>query len=148
VDGIRRVLTTWGQSTGGSISSDGPSPRLVDDKRFEGTVGVRHGMLWCGDSVPSLDEVDDPVTMIDGRPRDIYFLVVEFAPGAWTPPHRTLTFDLVTVLEGEIVLRQGDEEVVLTTGDHLVQRGGVHSWENRSGSPCLLTFVVIRATRP
>lgn len=57
--------------------------------------------------------------------------------------HRTQSVDYGLVLEGEIVLVLDDEEVLMKTGDFLVERGTNHAWANRSNKPCKVLFVLI-----
>jgi mannose-6-phosphate isomerase-like protein (cupin superfamily) len=51
--------------------------------------------------------------------------------------HRTQSVDYALVLEGEITLVLDKEDVLMKTGDFLVERGTNHAWANRSGKPCL-----------
>ena len=62
------------------------------------------------------------------------------------PMHKTHTIDYAVILTGEIyaVMDEG-EEVLLKTGDCLVQRGTSHAWSNRSDEPCRIAFVLIDA---
>lgn len=53
---------------------------------------------------------------------------------------QTRSLDLCVVLEGEITLVLDTEEVVLGTGDTVVQRGTRHAWANRSDSPCVIAI--------
>jgi len=70
------------------------------------------------------------------------------SPGASTysadGPHpysqKTRTLDLCIILEGEITLILDTEEVHLTKGDVVVQRGTHHAWSNRSDKPCTIVF--------
>ncbi|WP_339508513.1 MULTISPECIES: cupin domain-containing protein [unclassified Pseudomonas] len=57
--------------------------------------------------------------------------------------HRTETIDYVVVLSGELTLVLDDSEVVLRTGDVLVQCGTNHAWENRSNIPATVMFVLL-----
>lgn len=57
--------------------------------------------------------------------------------------HRTESVDYALVLDGEIILVLDKEEVLLKTGDFLVERGTNHAWANRSGKPCRMLFVLI-----
>jgi hypothetical protein len=76
-----------------------------------------------------------------------YFAAVG-ASGISTPsasaPHpymqRTRTLDFCLVLEGEITLVLDIQEVELSAGDTVVQRGTRHAWSNRSGRPCVLAI--------
>ena len=70
------------------------------------------------------------------------------SPGAstWSPeaPHpymqKMRTLDFCLVIEGEITLVLDTEEVRLSAGDTVVQRGTNHAWGNRSGKPCVIAF--------
>jgi uncharacterized cupin superfamily protein len=53
---------------------------------------------------------------------------------------RTRTLDFCLVLDGEITLVLDTEEVHLTAGDTVVQRGTNHAWSNRSDRPCVVAF--------
>jgi mannose-6-phosphate isomerase-like protein (cupin superfamily) len=57
--------------------------------------------------------------------------------------HRTESVDYALVLEGEITLVLDKEDVIMKTGDFLVERGTNHAWANRSGKPCRMLFVLI-----
>jgi hypothetical protein len=59
--------------------------------------------------------------------------------------HRTRTLDYATVLSGEIYAVLDEGEVLLKTGDVLVQRGTNHAWSNRSDQPCRIAFVLVDA---
>jgi mannose-6-phosphate isomerase-like protein (cupin superfamily) len=53
---------------------------------------------------------------------------------------RTETLDFCLVLEGEITLVLDTEEVQLSAGDTVIQRGTNHAWSNRSGRPCVIAI--------
>ena len=53
---------------------------------------------------------------------------------------RASTLDFCLVLDGEITLVLDTEEVDLTAGDTVVQRGTNHAWSNRSDRPCVIAF--------
>jgi uncharacterized cupin superfamily protein len=53
---------------------------------------------------------------------------------------QTKTLDFCMVIEGEITLVLDTEEVHLSAGDTVVQRGTNHAWSNRSGKPCTVAF--------
>ena len=57
--------------------------------------------------------------------------------------HRTETVDYGVVIEGDIVLVLDDSEVVLRSGNVVIQRGTNHAWANRSGKPCRMLFVLV-----
>jgi mannose-6-phosphate isomerase-like protein (cupin superfamily) len=57
--------------------------------------------------------------------------------------HRTETIDYAIVLSGEITMVLDDVDVLLETGDIVVQCGTNHAWSNRSNAPCVVAFVLI-----
>jgi uncharacterized cupin superfamily protein len=57
--------------------------------------------------------------------------------------HRTRSIDYGIVLEGEIYLILDDSEVLLRTGDVVVQRGTDHAWENRSDRVARMAFILV-----
>jgi quercetin dioxygenase-like cupin family protein len=57
--------------------------------------------------------------------------------------HRTETIDYAIVLAGEITMVMDDCDVVLNTGDIVIQRGTNHAWSNRSDAPAIVAFVLI-----
>ncbi len=57
--------------------------------------------------------------------------------------HRSESIDYVVVLEGEMTLLLDDQEVLLKTGDVVVQRGTNHAWSNRSGKVARMLYVLI-----
>lgn len=57
--------------------------------------------------------------------------------------HRTETVDYAIVISGEIYLVLDDSEVLLRTGDMVVQRGTNHAWSNRSTTGCVIAFILI-----
>jgi len=57
--------------------------------------------------------------------------------------HKSDTIDYVVILSGEIHLILECEEVLVRTGDVIVQGGVPHSWSNRSSQPCVLLAVVV-----
>jgi uncharacterized cupin superfamily protein len=57
--------------------------------------------------------------------------------------HRTQTIDYAIILSGEITMLLDDTEVLLKTGDILVQCGTNHAWTNRSNAPCTVAFILL-----
>jgi len=52
----------------------------------------------------------------------------------------TRTLDFCLILEGEVTLVLDTEEVALSAGDTVVQRGTNHAWSNRSNRPCTIAI--------
>lgn len=57
--------------------------------------------------------------------------------------HKTETIDYAICLEGEMHLVLDDSEVLVRTGDVVVQRGTNHAWSNRSDRNCRMAFILI-----
>ncbi|HXQ50927.1 MAG TPA: cupin domain-containing protein [Stellaceae bacterium] len=77
-------------------------------------------------------------TMIEGYQRD---LANKRHPGF----HKTNTVDYAIVLSGEIWALMDEGEVLLKTGDVLIQRGTSHAWSVRTDAPATVAFVLIDA---
>ncbi|OAA80237.1 cupin 2 domain-containing protein [Akanthomyces lecanii RCEF 1005] len=72
--------------------------------------------------------------------------VVDFKPNNTALFHRTESLDFGIITKGEIVCRLDDGvEKTLRAGDVCVQRGTIHSWENRTDETCRVTFVLVAA---
>jgi hypothetical protein len=59
--------------------------------------------------------------------------------------HKTSSIDYAIVLSGEIYALMDEGEVLLKTGDVLIQRGTNHAWSNRTDEPCYVAFVLVDA---
>ena len=59
--------------------------------------------------------------------------------------HKTNSIDYAIVLSGEIYALMDEGELLLKTGDVLIQRGTSHAWSNRTEQPCCVAFVLIDA---
>ncbi len=58
--------------------------------------------------------------------------------------HRTSTIDYLYVLNGEVVLLLDEEEVVLKTGDTVIQRNTEHAWRVDGAVPARLLVALVR----
>ena len=68
-------------------------------------------------------------------PLDQIRTVFDFAPGAWTPMHKHSGPALITVLEGEMTLRQDGVDRVFRAGESWTEAAGqVHKAGNASGA--------------
>ena len=59
--------------------------------------------------------------------------------------HKTDSVDYAIVLAGEIYAMMDEGEVLLKTGDVLIQRGTNHAWSNRTDEDATIAFVLIDA---
>jgi hypothetical protein len=53
---------------------------------------------------------------------------------------KTRTLDICIVLEGQIVLVLDKEEVLLSQGQFVINRGVNHAWSNRSAKPAVVSI--------
>ncbi|KAK3067689.1 hypothetical protein LTR53_015294 [Teratosphaeriaceae sp. CCFEE 6253] len=57
--------------------------------------------------------------------------IVSFEPNAISAVHRTMSLDVMVIIEGVLEARlEGGEVRVLKAGDSMVQRGTMHRWKN------------------
>ena len=74
------------------------------------------------------------------------FRIIEFKPGVEQRVHRTDTIDYIVVMSGEIDMElEAGNEVHLTAGDVMVQRGTVHNWINRGSESCVVAVILIHS---
>jgi hypothetical protein len=59
--------------------------------------------------------------------------------------HKTDTIDYAIVLKGEIWALMDEGELLMKTGDVLIQRGTSHAWSVRTDEPAYVAFVLIDA---
>ncbi|KAK7057732.1 cupin domain-containing protein [Favolaschia claudopus] len=75
--------------------------------------------------------------------------VFDVPPGGATPMHRTVTFDLIVMMHGEITITlDGGEQKVLRAGDFLVQKGTSHKWSNEHPTEVARMCVVMTNSLP
>ncbi|WP_433788556.1 cupin domain-containing protein [Actinoplanes sp. CA-252034] len=147
----RRVVTGHTADGVSVVVSDGPVPvsrELPDD-------GVSFHEIWNTEGAPAritAVEADEPTARtlaVPPPPRGTRIRINEFAPGhlgdrgLQSPVHRTASIDYGIVLDGEITLVLDDSEVLLRTGDVVVQRGTDHAWANRGTVPARVVFVLV-----
>jgi mannose-6-phosphate isomerase-like protein (cupin superfamily) len=150
----RRVVTGHDENGKSIVLSDGMPPNVRD----KGT-DVDFIEIWNTECVPA------PIRSVEPEPTDGPLKVPparagtkirfnDFYPGhiSKLPPradgrhpmmHRTRSIDYGIVLEGEIYMILDDSEVLLRTGDVVIQRGTDHAWENRSDRMCRMAFILI-----
>lgn len=152
----RRVVTGHDAQGKSVVVSDGMPPNIRD----KGT-GVDFLEIWNTAGTPALlhasepEPTDGPLN-VPPPPLGSKIRLNDFYPGhiRKLPPradgrhpmmHRTRSVDYGIVLEGEIIMILDEQEVRLSAGDIVVQRGTDHAWENRSDSVCRMAFILIGA---
>jgi mannose-6-phosphate isomerase-like protein (cupin superfamily) len=169
---VRRVLTGHDADGKSAIIADGPAQNV---KEMASMPGLALTDLWETVSAPAsnaggADAALRPVRLEPPR-NGTLLRIVEFPPdSAWrsgadgreafksigaghaqdrasSDPmmHRTSTVDYIIVLKGEIHAIMETSEVLLRTGDVLVQRGTNHSWSVRGAEPCVIAAVLVNA---
>jgi quercetin dioxygenase-like cupin family protein len=90
-------------------------------------------------------EVADPPQ----GPADVVQLVLDFAPGSFSPPHTHPGPTFVTVLEGVVTRRVEGTEETFQAGEGWVEPGRVHAAGNTSDAPAqVLVTAVVPAGAP
>jgi quercetin dioxygenase-like cupin family protein len=73
----------------------------------------------------------------------------EIGPGLVTPMHQTVSIDQIVVLEGELeLILDSGERLVLRKHDMVVQRGTMHAWRNPSETQWVRFFAVVQPIVP
>jgi len=168
---VRRVVTGHNAEGRSVFIMDGPAPTVFD--RGPGQTCVTE--LWETHSTPadntgSADPTDRPSRLPPPKNGSV-FRVVEYPPDKIRIPtlrgdshdskregytrelqhtrhpgfHKTATVDYAIVLSGEIYALMDEGEVLLKTGDVLIQRGTNHAWSNRTDESATIAFVLIDA---
>ena len=165
---IRRIVTGHDSIGTAIIAMDGTAENI----RVRESNGLVSTLLWTEDETPAdnLGNIDKADREIGVAPPDggSLFRIVEFSPDVEhvsneemkrelglnpddsTPVrhpgmHRTRSVDYGIVLSGEIDMLVDKDEVHLSTGDVVIQRGTNHAWANRGTEPCNIAFVLIDA---
>lgn len=145
---IRRVVTRENSpGKGGVVFRDA-------DLQSVSLNGSRITRLWETASVPVELPVDSDAGALAGNAYREGFvgtsLYIAEIPaqgeGAFVPMHQQDSLDYIAILSGEIWLLLEDEELLLRSGEVLVQVGNTHGWENRGADPCRMLVVVQPAT--
>jgi quercetin dioxygenase-like cupin family protein len=145
---IRRVVTGH---------DDNGKAVVVKDETMSNVKVMPSGhkgcVMWVADDTPaSVSGDEDPALRDMGiapPARGNVLRILELAPGKEAFMHRTDTLDYCIVLEGICAMKlDDDDEVILSAGDILIQRGTWHGWENRGDKPCRLAFVLIDGEAP
>ena len=142
---IRRVVTAHDDAGRSVFRSDElctPTPVAAGTANF--------ALIWTTHTVPADNSTDN-----DGAEREAgltlrggsVIRVVDFAPGARSPMHRSFSIDYGLVLAGQVDLELDSGELKhLHVGDIVVQRGTNHLWINGSSEQwARMAFILIEA---
>jgi hypothetical protein len=158
---MNRIVTGFDESGNPAVIAAGEPPTVIHAGRYTTTE------LWVSRAGPLSAGVTDTSTAewaLEPPPGGACFRIVEIAPDQPGPTeavgteagtdahsefqgaHATDTLDYVTILRGEVTLIVGGTEVVLRSGDSVVQQPGVpHDWQNRSGDIAVMVGVLLSA---
>lgn len=84
-------------------------------------------------------------TFEDAHRFGVHQLVLDFAPGAWTPLHAHGGVGYVTVIEGEMTVRENDTETTYRPGETWVEHPGMFAEVGNAGEAearILVTFLL------
>jgi quercetin dioxygenase-like cupin family protein len=145
---MRRIVTGHAENGRAELASIG------EVQRKEHLPNSKNEIHFCWGTPPSFtlphsggDVVASMETFLP-PPGGTTFLVMHFAPHFESPLHATDTVDYCTVISGEIwlVMEDGEEER-MGPGDCVVQNGTRHAWHNRTAETCVMSSVLVGATR-
>jgi mannose-6-phosphate isomerase-like protein (cupin superfamily) len=172
---IRRVVTGHSPDGTSIVLFDSPAKEVLE---FPGWPGAGTTEVWATDESPAnVESTEDRArpAQHDPTPNGTLFRVLEIPPSAGleidvgavfeslgsknrsdeisrskhVTMHRTDSIDYLVIISGELVMIMGDgTEVLLRSGDCIVQQGTDHAWEIRGTEPCLMATVLIDADRP
>jgi quercetin dioxygenase-like cupin family protein len=95
--------------------------------------------------LPPGPSVATQATFERAQQTDLVHLVLDFAPGSWTPLHTHGGVGYVTVLSGEMTVRENGEETVYRAGESWVEYPGVFAEVGNAsaeGARVLATFLL------
>ena len=134
----------WGADEPPSLPTDGTPP--PQPGFFPPPGGYRFALFTLppeSAAVPDID-VEEALAELRAKLPGLADVMEPDHPGM----HTTDTVDLDLVVSGEIWLElDGGEEVLLRTGDCVVQNGTRHAWHNRSSEPATMFVTLLGAAR-
>lgn len=73
----------------------------------------------------------------------------DIPPGAESPMHRTVTFDIIIIVVGEVELTlSNDETRTVKPGDMVIQRATMHKWRNPSKTQWARMIGIVSECQP
>ncbi|OAA58679.1 cupin 2 domain-containing protein [Cordyceps fumosorosea ARSEF 2679] len=140
----RRVVTGHDDANKAVFVEDGevPAVQISDTVNFAVLYETHEFPADNGEWKDPVKRRTESLANKDG----VVLRVVDFKPNNRALFHRTESLDFGIITKGEIVCRLDDGvEKTFRAGDVCVQRGTIHSWENRTDETCRVTFVLIAA---
>ena len=129
-------------SESGPASNEGSEDMAPAGRQLSSSSPYPGGNIFRITEIPPDNRLDPKKVDMSKGPG---FKVTEAARKRHFMSHRTDTLDYAIVLEGEIWAVLDEDEVRLTAGDVLIQRGTMHAWSNRSDKVCRMAFVMLDA---
>ena len=142
---MRRIVTGIGPDGRSCIVQIGEAPVVA---RVEGENGFEISLtdLWRTKPPATLDAPPPQLTPsgvdLETPPGASRWMVVEFAPGRYSPMHSTPTVDYDFLVSGELVLELEDGEIALLPGDAVVIPGVAHAWRTHEQGAVLLVALI------
>lgn len=139
----RRTTDLW-VTTGMpvTVNAQEPDPTL-EPGNFIAPMGVK---MRINEIAPEPPEVRNlPLDQAIERLKPEGGAAPKAGSGHQSSLHRTRTVDYAVVLDGEVTLYLDHGEVVLKTGDVVIQRGTQHAWRNRSDKTVRMLYILIDA---
>jgi len=135
----------WGSDSVPELPSDGTPP--PQPRYFPPTNGFRFAYFTIPpDSIASVDRINlaPALEEIQKKLPGMLEVLEPNHPGM----HTTDTVDFDVVVSGEVYLElDAGAEVLLKTGDCVIQNGTRHAWHNRSSQNCVISVAIVGAHR-
>lgn len=139
---VRRIVCADAPDGKSSAVQDGPAPGVRTDPARPGFSST---FIWATDATPAridrVGEIDRFAHLVSPPQGGSLCRIFTLPPDGTRPVmQRTRALDFCLILEGEVTLVLDTEEVSLTAGDTVVQRGTRHAWSNRSIRSCVIAI--------
>jgi mannose-6-phosphate isomerase-like protein (cupin superfamily) len=170
---FRRVVTGLRDDGRSTVIFDSDSPNILEIPVWP---GLAMATLWTTAETPAGNSGEEDRALVpvghDPPPLGSIFRIYQFPPDSARPPncgsllglqgateedwanihpmmHATNSVDYLVILSGEMTMIMEDRsEVILRSGDCIVQRGTKHAWSNRASVPVVLIAVLIDGGAP
>ncbi|MGB0035611.1 MAG: cupin domain-containing protein [Candidatus Acidiferrales bacterium] len=135
----------WGGDETPTLPCDGAPP--PSRRYFPAEGGFRFAFFTVPPGGQRTTESVDPAAAFAEMQKKLPGLVESLEPEN-PGMHTTDTVDFDVVVSGEICMELDDEaEVLLKSGDCVIQNGTRHAWRNRSNENCVIAVTLVGAKR-